>query len=110
MTFYSYGSDHQECLSHILRYLKDSIQNEPDRTWNKEMHKLIQEMIHVVNQKEAGEKCSDDQIAGFEERYQAILAKAKEEYEYEPASEYYMDGYNLYRRMVNGKYSVPRKS
>ncbi len=99
MTFYSYGSDHQECLSHILRYLKDSIQNEPDRTWNKEMHKLIQEMIHVVNQKEAGEKCSDDQIAGFEERYQAILAKAKEEYEYEPASEYYMDGYNLYRRM-----------
>ena len=32
MTFYKYGSDHQLCNAHILRYLKDSIQNEPDRT------------------------------------------------------------------------------
>lgn len=103
LTFYSYGSDHQECLSHILRYLKDSMQNEPDRTWNKEMHKLLQEMIHEANQLEAGQKCSDIQISGFEKRYQDILAKAKEEYEYEPASKYYPDGYNLYKRL--DKYS-----
>lgn len=36
-TFYKYGADHQECLTHILRYLKDSMANEPERTWNKEM-------------------------------------------------------------------------
>ncbi len=24
-TFYKYGTDHQECLAHILRYLKDSM-------------------------------------------------------------------------------------
>ena len=32
-TFYKYGTDHQECLAHVLRGLKDSILNEPDRTW-----------------------------------------------------------------------------
>ncbi len=31
-TFFNYGSDHQECLAHVLRYLKDSISNESDRT------------------------------------------------------------------------------
>ena len=28
-TFYNYGTGHQECLAHILRYLKDSIGHEP---------------------------------------------------------------------------------
>ncbi len=28
-----------------------------------------------------------------------ILAKAREEYEYEPASKYYREGYNTYKRM-----------
>lgn len=30
--FYSYGTGHQECLAHILRYFKDSMDNEPERT------------------------------------------------------------------------------
>ena len=39
ITFYNYGVDHQECLAHVLRYLKASMENEPDRTWNKKcMH------------------------------------------------------------------------
>ena len=29
-TFYGYGTEHQECLAHILRYLKDSIDNESE--------------------------------------------------------------------------------
>lgn len=28
-TYYNYGADHQECLAHVLRYLQDSIDNEP---------------------------------------------------------------------------------
>lgn len=98
-TFYNYGADHQECLAHVLRYLKDSIDNETDRTWNKEMRSLIQEMIHYRNSL-PGEAAPDTKkVNGFEERYRAILRKAKEEYEYIPASEYYKDGYNLYLRM-----------
>lgn len=98
-TFYNYGADHQECLAHVLRYLKDSIDNEPDRTWNKEMRSLIQEMIHYRNSLPEGAAPDTKKVNGFEERYRAILRKAKEEYEYIPASEYYKDGYNLYLRM-----------
>lgn len=98
-TFYQYGTDHQECLAHVLRGLKDSIQNEPDRTWNKEMHALLREMIHYRNSLEPGVECSPEAVSGFEDRYRGILEKAKEEYEYIPAGEYYKKGYNLYVRL-----------
>ncbi len=98
-TFYNYGADHQECLAHVLRYLKDSIDNEADRTWNKEMRALIQEMIHYRNSLPAEAPPDNEKVNGFEERYREVLKKAKEEYEYIPASEYYKDGYNLYLRM-----------
>lgn len=39
--FYSYGSDHQECMVHIERYLRDSIENEKGLTWNGQMLALI---------------------------------------------------------------------
>lgn len=98
-TFYHYGTDHQECLAHILRYLKDSMENEPERTWNKEMRSLVQEMIHYRNGLEAGTECDAAKVSDFENEYRRILQKAKEEYEYIPANEYYKDGYNLYLRM-----------
>lgn len=98
-TFYNYGTDHQECLAHVLRYLKDSIDNEADRTWNKEMRALIQEMIHYRNSLPREAPPDTEKASVFEERYRAILKKAKEEYEYIPASKYYKDGYNLYLRM-----------
>ena len=96
---YKYGTDHQECLAHILRYLKDSMENEPERTWNKEMRTLIQEMLHYRNSLEAGTECDELKVSKYEERYREILQKAKEEYDYIPASDYYRDGYNLYLRM-----------
>lgn len=98
-TFYHYGADHQECLAHVLRYLKDSIDNEADRTWNKEMRSLIQEMIHYRNGLPKEAVPDTEKVNGFEERCRAILRKAKEEYDYIPASAYYKDGYNLYLRM-----------
>lgn len=98
-TFYSYGTDHQECLAHILRYLKDSMDNEPDRTWNKEMRSLVQEMIHYRNSPSAEAGPDTAKVSEFENRYREILQKAKEEYEYIPPGGYYKDGYNLYLRM-----------
>ena len=90
---------YQECLAHVLRGLKDSIENEPDRTWNKEMHALIREMIHYRKGLEPGVECDPEAVCGFEERYRQVLEKAKEEYEYIPASEYYKKGYHLYVRL-----------
>lgn len=66
VTFYNYGADHQECLAHVLRYLKDSIENEPDRIWNKEMRSLLQEMIHFRNGIQLPHKPDPKTISGFE--------------------------------------------
>ena len=65
--FYSYGSDHQECMVHIERHLRDSIENEKNLTWNGQMLKLIQEMIHENNTAPA-EGIAGEKIAEFEAR------------------------------------------
>ncbi len=98
-SFYSYGSGHQECLAHILRYCKDSMQNEPDRKWNKKMYELLKEMIHYRNGIDEAQGLDEKTVEEFEKRYDSILDEAKEEYEYIPPSKYYRDGYNLYKRM-----------
>lgn len=102
--FYSYGSDHQECMVHIERYLRDSIENEKDLTWNGEMLRLIQEMIHEKNTAPA-EGIAEEKIAGFEARYDSIVQTAAKEYEDAPPSDYYRDGYNLYLRMAEYKHN-----
>lgn len=98
-TFYSYGSNHQECLAHVSRYLKDSIDNEKNLTWSTEMRSLVREMIHARNILLSGEEFPADTIAVYEAKYKEVLAKAKGEYADEPPSKYFRDGYNLYRRM-----------
>lgn len=99
LTFYNYGTEHQECLAHVLRYLKDSIENEPDRTWSKEMRSLVQEMIHFRKGFHPPQEPDQKKVSEFEERYQKILETARKEYEDVPASKYYKDGYNLFLRM-----------
>ena len=99
LTFYNYGTDHQECLAHVLRYLKGSMDNEPDRTWNKDMHSLVQEMIHFRNGLQLSEEPDPCKVSEFEERYRKILETARKEYEDVPANAYYRDGYNLFLRM-----------
>ena len=97
-TFYHYGREHQECLAHILRYLKGSMENEPERGWNRRMHELVREMIHERNTSgEAG--CSREKAEKFREKYLEILKGAREEYEEIPAGDYYREGYNLFLRM-----------
>lgn len=99
-TFYKYGSDHQECMAHVERYLKDSIANEQDKIWNTKMLALIKEMLHYRNELDPSKECSPEKVSEFEKRYTEILDIAKEEYEYEPPSDYYRDGFNLYKRMA----------
>lgn len=98
-TFYRYGTAHQECLAHVLRYLKGSMENEPERTWNKDMHSLLQEMIHYVNGLEPGEQRDPAKILEYETRYDQILETARSEYADVPCSDYYRDGLNLATRM-----------
>jgi len=103
-TFYSYGSAHQECLEHVLRYLKGSMENEPGLRWNIMMRELIQEMIHFRNSLAPDETRNPDEadpkkVKGFEKKFDEILKLAKEEYEYKPPSKYYKEGFNLFKKM-----------
>lgn len=100
IVFYSYGDNHQECLVHVLRYLKASMENEPHLQWNKRMRGLLQEMIHYRKGLAAeNPELDPDRVGEFESRYREILKLAKEEYDYEPPSDYYREGYNLYKRL-----------
>jgi hypothetical protein len=98
-TFYHYGRLHQECLIHILRYLLDSIQNEKNLTWSTQMRELLREMIHYRNRMQPDEAFDSGKVESFEERFGQILDRADQEYEYEPPSKYYMEGFNLKKRM-----------
>ena len=107
-TFYKYGAGHQECLDHVLRYLKGSMLNEKHLTWNQSMRELIQEMIHFRKHLDTGDgrnpdEIDPDRVKELEAKYDKLLEVAKTEYEYEPPSDYYKDGYNLYLKMAKYK-------
>ena len=95
-----HGKRHQECLAHISRYMQGSIENEPGREWSTEMLAWIKKSIHYWNQIKKGEIGHDMSEANkLVDEYDAIMEKAKAEYEYEPPSSYYREGYNTFRRM-----------
>ena len=83
----------------MLRYLKDSIDNELDRTWNKEMRSLLQDMIHFCNGCQPFLEPEPVKISELEKRYREVLETVRTEYGNVPANKYYRDGYNLFLRM-----------
>ena len=103
-TFYRYGTGHQECTQHDCRYLVGSKENEPALEWNHRMHALFQEMLHYRNGLQEDEP-DPVIVADFETRYDEILDKAAEEYEANPPSTYYREGYNLSVRLREYKES-----
>ena len=104
-TFYSYGSDHQECSTHMLRYLKDAMENEPDRKWAGKMRTLLRETIHYRNSVGENDDLEAEKVEDFEKRYCEIIEEARNEYLDVPPGKYYKDGYNLYKRMEKFKHN-----
>jgi hypothetical protein len=103
-TFYHYGRFHQECLEHVLRYLQDSMDNEPGLQWNRRMRELIQEMIHFwkgLNHAEGRnpDEVDPEKVRKLETKFDEILEIAKKEYEDEPPGQYYREGFNLARKL-----------
>jgi len=96
-SYYSYGSSHQECLAHVLRYLVGAMENEPHLTWHKQMHTLLQKMIHTAKQNKSG--IPIEKIQALTKKFETILATASEEYLKHPPQKEYMDGYNLQKRL-----------
>ena len=70
ITFYKYGNAHQECLAHVQRYLKDSMENEPSLTWHRKMRELIREMVHYRNEHADDAHLDPKMVSDFEGKYQ----------------------------------------
>ena len=101
-----HGNQRQECMSHIQRYMRASIENEPDKTWSKDMLQWISKAVKYWNLIDRGEEEYDEQEAEkLIAEFNRILEKAKEEYEYVPPTEYYRDGYNTFLRMYEDRES-----
>ena len=98
-----HGSKNQECMAHIKRYLINSIENEKDLTWNTLMKEWVKDAVTYWNEIQDGGEEVPEKAAGLDRRYDEIMATAKSEYEYEPPSEYFKEGYNLYKRMAEEK-------
>ena len=98
-----HGSKNQECMAHIKRYLINSIENEKNLTWNIRMKEWIKDAVAYWNDIQDGMEEAPEKVTELDRRYDEIMATAKSEYEYEPPSEYFKDGYNLYRRMAEEK-------
>ena len=96
-SYYTYGAAHQECLAHVLKYLVGAAENEPGLKWHKQMHSLIQKMIHVAKRFPKG--IPKEKVRELTLKYEAILDLAQEEYAHKPPDKAYLDGFNLQRRL-----------
>ena len=96
-SYYSYGSSHQECIAHVLRYLVGAMENEPHLTWHRQMHSLLQKMIHTVKRHKSG--VPKDKIQALTKKYEFTLSIGAREYQDTPPQKEYMDGYNLWKRL-----------
>lgn len=96
-SYYSYGNSHQECIAHVLRYLVGAMENEPHLSWHRQMHALLQKMIHTAKRNKNG--IPAEKVKILTQKYEAILTIASSEYMKHPPGKEYMDGYNLQKRL-----------
>ena len=95
-----HGERHQECLGHVKRYAKAEAENEPENTWGTKLDAWIKDSVGYWNEVNSGPREYDKAVADkYIEQFMDILQTAKEEYENDPPSKYYRDGYNTYKRM-----------
>ena len=98
-----HGSRHQECIVHVRRYAVGSAENEPERTWNKELIRWIDEAFLYWKEVKEGRTEEKDKVNQLLEAYDAVMETARKEYEDVPPGDYYKEGYNLYKRMSERK-------
>ena len=73
------------------------MENEPDLTWHKQMHKHLRKMIHLTKKHKDG--MPTEMIKTLTQRYEEILSTAELEYQEHPPAKEYMDGFNLQKRL-----------
>lgn len=101
LTYYHFGGDHQECNVHILRYLLDAMENEPNLKWHSQMRELLLAMNNarkvIIHENRGSFDLKD--VAIFKKKYNEILDMADNEYLLFPPTKYIYKGFNLARRL-----------
>ena len=97
VTFYSYGSKHQECLVHELRYLAEIMLYENKLTWAEKMKEYYLKLLALTD--EQIEALSAEEIQKYKEEFLSILDIGDKEYEENPPKEYFRKGINLCKKM-----------
>ena len=100
-TLLHYGSAHQLCNGHEIRYCQAAKEDEPDKTWAGKMQSLLREGIHLYNEAE-GHILSEDTIVDIEDRFDEIIKLANKEYTDNPPT-LNREPYNTYLRIKEGK-------
>ena len=98
-SYFNYGSSHQKCLAHELRYLEDSIINEEDHDWNAKMKKLIQSTIHRFKT----EALSSSDIMKIEKEYDEAVRKDSMIRDREHDKKYFAEVREAYKRRTEEK-------
>ncbi len=94
--FYRFGNKslHQECIAHILRYLKAAIEENPNLTWHKSMHEFFIKLIRTYH--------NDRDSIVYEQvmsEYNNLLSRGKYEYSLHPPNKYLREGEKLLSRL-----------
>ena len=98
LMYYNYGTKHQECNAHILRYLKAITEIEKGG-WSLDMSNLLKEILHERKEliKQDLSCFSKEDINCYTNKYISIINKAKQSYI--DINKYNNDAVNLYKRM-----------
>ena len=95
-----HGKRHQECMSHVLRYVIASIENERKMEWNRKMRRWLRRAVsHWHTYSEDTAAAWTDMSDKLIDQLKVILLTSKREYEYVPPTRYFRDGFNLCKRM-----------
>ena len=94
------GSRHQECMSHIERYIRSAQETESSRKWPPLLLNWSQESIHFWKQRNSGVQVDEEKPDELISKLHEILHDAKEEYLDVPAPSYFSDGFNTIKRMI----------
>ena len=95
--FYKYGHNHQECLAHVIRYLKQAQELEKEILWHTKMLLFIQK---IIDAKKKGKEINYKEI---EKEYDEILKEGEREYEKVKLPKYIHEGKTLLKRMEKYK-------
>ncbi len=97
ITFYTYGSKHQECLVHELRYLAEIMLYEKDLTWAGKMKEFYNKLFALTDEQIAA--LTEEEIQKYKDEFLSILDIGDKEYKENPPKDYFRKGSCLCKKM-----------